>query len=131
MKPFEGKRVVLWGEDKSDLYGLERALLRLGSRVDYAARLADMKPIVEEGRADLLAVRLDHPRAELNSLLRWLDQHGSAPNLLVVIDPWEQRLYLDALHQGAADALVLPIDETELIRIGATALQMRRVHQHA
>lgn len=131
MKPFDGKRVVLWAEDKSELAGLERALVRLGSRVDYAACLADLRRCVEEGRSDLLAVRLDHPRAELNSLLRWLNQHSAAPHLLVVIDPWEQHLYLDALHQGAADGLVLPIDETELIRIGASALQTRRVHQHA
>lgn len=131
MKPFEGKQVVLWSEDKSELAGLERVLVRLGSRVAYATKLGDMRQCVEKNRADLLVARLEQFSPDLDALLRWLDQRSIGPNLLVVIDPWEQRLYMDALRKGAADALVLPIDETELIRIGAAALQMRRVPQHA
>lgn len=129
MSPFDGAAVVLWtrgNNDRAD--SVEEILERLGSRVRRVHSAGEMQRTVAVEPADLIVMALQ-PRC--TECLEWISasqQRHGAP-VLVMADPDDVRLYIEAMQRGAFDGIGFPLDESELVRIGARALNEQRIHR--
>lgn len=131
MKPSDA-RVALWAEVPGELDEVGRVLRALGFRAQAVESLEDLQAVLDTGLAELAVVRLS---ACCRETLEWLQGEEAARlahrpvatgvPLLVVVDAWDKDLYLEALRGGASDALVLPLDARELLRIVTQALNQR------
>jgi DNA-binding NtrC family response regulator len=62
----------------------------------------------------------------LLDLLPWQERAAEMPPVLVVTDPDDVDLYLEAMSRGAFDCVALPLNQRELERIASRALLERR-----
>lgn len=123
MKSLEGVRVALWAVEPGDLEAIEVVLKRLGCEVTWASSYALLQSLVRANGADLIVARLYPGRQSPLDLLRWLKGVESPPAMIVAGGRLDVPLYLEAMREGALDAVALPPDEKELARIVSQALE--------
>jgi DNA-binding NtrC family response regulator len=126
MSPAAGYRVVLWGVLQGDLNGVGKSLARQGCLVHEVHSLEELRSVTQTHAVDLTVARLcrclEQPLLEV---LAWAQDVLSRPQVLIVADGLDVDLYLEAMRRGAFDCVGLPLNETELTRIVARALQAR------
>ena len=123
MQTLHGLRVVLWAEEPADLHALENTLKRAGCEVRWVSSAERLETQVRKNAADLVVVRLYSGGPAPTESLKWMRRVSSPPAVLVACGPLDVRLYLDAMEAGAIDALVLPPDEDEVVRVVSQALE--------
>lgn len=124
-KQLPGARTVFWGKTEPGVGGLMQVLRQVGIAVEKAATLEEVQALVREWQPDLVVAGLHHGRIHVLNLLEWLQRQHRAPVALVVSDGWDVSLYLEAMKHGAFDCLALPLNQGELRRIVARALESR------
>jgi DNA-binding NtrC family response regulator len=120
MRPFTGKRAILWSSPHCEATLVGEALARLGCEVRTVNSGEQLRCCLQNWPADLLVARAC---AEVRETLLALRQAAHAcplPPLLVVADAQEMSLYLEAMQNGAFDCIGLPLDMRELERIAGT-----------
>jgi len=127
MKPFESTRVLLWAGQADVLAAVGQALSRLGCQLHPADSFERLQKALETEPFDLVVSQLCEYCMGPLDLLSRLAGKESSPPVLIVVDSWNMNLYLEALRRGAFDAVALPLNENELIRIVSRALEARSV----
>jgi DNA-binding NtrC family response regulator len=131
MNTLWGTRIALWSESPEDLTGIRLPLLHLGCEILRAESLAQLGQWIESGLVDVVVTWLSPENKSALALITCLDGTPNAPPVLVVGRALDMGLYLDAMHRGAFDCIGLPVDENELARIIAAALETAGLHQVA
>ncbi len=123
MKSLQGVRVALWALEPGDLEAIEAGLMRLGCEVTWASSFALLQSLVRANGLDLVVARLYPGRHAPLDLLRWLKEVESPPAVIVAGGQLDVPLYLEAMREGARDAVALTPDEKELARIVSQSLE--------
>lgn len=116
-------RVVLWGPQEDDLGDLQTTLERRGFQVQTLESEKEVHAAVQRNEADLVVARLCSGFEFPLDLLGWMKIRFSPPPVLIVTEGRNVRLYLEAMQRGAFDCVGLPLDEHELLRLVAQALE--------
>lgn len=127
MKPPSGMRVVLWSDEANEWAPIEKALARLGCRLEVAASTGQVVRLIKSHLADLIVARLRQGWHQPLELLAWMKGVKAPPPVLVVSSDLDVSLYLEAMERGAFDCVGLPLNENELCRIVSEALEPRRL----
>ncbi|HWQ02963.1 MAG TPA: hypothetical protein VNL38_00640 [Candidatus Nitrosotenuis sp.] len=117
MKPFHGKRVLVWGGAMCDASLVAEALARLGCEVRPVNSVEKLRECLLGGPVDLLVARLCAGTRDELKQLKELRSSPAFPPLLVVADSENVSLYLEAMQHGAFDCIGLPLNTSELERI--------------
>ena len=123
MRNLEGVRVTVWSAPAAggELAGVEKTLERLGCRLAAARTSAEVERMLTAKGVDLIVARVTSGFREPLEFLKRRSQ--GLPPVLVVTTGNEVELYLEAMRAGAFDAVGLPLDEQELMRITTCALE--------
>lgn len=116
---------MVWAQDPVVLAPVAQALVRLGSHVQGVFSFEDLCEAIANHSMDLVVAHLCGCFEEPLECLHLLKRMASAPPVLVAVDFWNVTLYMEAMRRGAFDGLALPLDEKELVRIAARALEIR------
>lgn len=131
MNTLWGTRIALWSESVGDLTGIRLPLLHLGCEILRAESLAQLGHWIDSGSIDIVMTWLSEEDKSALALITCLDGTPNAPPVMVVGRALDMGLYLDAMQRGAFDCIGLPVDESELARIIAAALEAAGLHQVA
>ena len=118
-------RIVLWGPAGDDFGELKTSLEREGLHIESLESEDEVRGVVKRGEADLVVARLYCGFESALDLLEWMKGLPAPPPVIIVTEGRNIRLYLEAMQRGAFDCVGLPVDEQELRRIVAQALETR------
>ena len=131
MKKLFGTRIALWAKTANGLAQLRVALHRLGCEVVRADSFAQLGQWVKSRAIDLIVTKLAADDQSAFELVTWLDEIPDAPPVLVAGHALDMDLYLEVMRRGAFDCIGFPLDEDELARIVAAALETASPRQPA
>jgi len=121
MNGLRGVKIICLGP-REGFATLRRLIENHGADVRAAVTLPEFREIRRVFPPELVFVWLVRDTCDLIKVIPLLQrQHWRIP-VIVVTDHMNVDLYLDALTLGAFDAVNLPIDERELLRIARCAL---------
>jgi DNA-binding NtrC family response regulator len=123
MRKLSGTRIALWTESSNDLAPLRIPLHHLGCEVVQAESFEQLGQWVKSHAIDLIVTGLSTDDQSAFELVAWLDEIADAPPVLVAGRALDMDLYLKVMRRGAFDCIGLPLDEDELARIVAAALE--------
>jgi len=123
MCALENVNVAVWTHRSEDQQAIELAFTHLGCSVDQVATEEELLRLARDKRLDLVAAALSADFLEPLELLSRGEETSSLPPIVVLADAWGTDLYMEALELGAFDGVSFPIDERELLRVVAAALQ--------
>ena len=116
MNSISGVRIICIGP-KEGFAGIRRVLDDHGAEVRVVKTLPEFEKFEKLSLPDLVFVWLVRDTRNLLKVLPLLKKEHKRVPVIVVTDRTNLDLYLNALTLGAFDALGLPVDEVELLRI--------------
>lgn len=130
MGKLHGKRVVLWADrhdnnyGSGDLFRVAEILKREGCSFTAVFSTAIPYDLLGELSPDVILALL-HPQFRMPlELLRRSHLGADLPPVILLLGLEDPELYLEGMQDGAFDCLTLPIDEQELIRLAAQAVEV-------
>ena len=133
MKPWSGKRAVLWAaechfaqECRADLFQAAATLTQRGCRVQAVFSRGELRGLLSELSPDLIVACVCGRSREPIDLLRQIRaEEAEFPPVLLMAGATDLPLYLEGMRNGAFDCLALPAKEGELARLVSKALGAR------
>ena len=133
MKPWSGKRAVLWAAEchfaqdcTADLFQAAATLTQRGCRVQAVFSRGELRGLLSELSPHLIVACVCSRSREPIDLLRQIRAEDAAfPPVLLMADANDLPLYLEGMRSGAFDCLALPVQEDELTRLVSKALGTR------
>lgn len=126
MKPLDGARIGIWKGAPGELAATGEALNELGAWVLPLNSFIKLRQQIEKHSLDVVLVTCAHARELLVWLrdFRQLWEGKSVPLVIALGGTFDVGLYLEAMALGAFDAVGLPVEQTELVRLVQKAMEM-------
>lgn len=125
----ELQKMTVFADSEELALDLESRCAKLGHEVIYARTLEQLKGLLENGEWGVVVLGLLRPRDEGLALVEELVSGYPEPDVLVVTRDGLGYRFSEAIHAGASEFLVLPVEHDELEAKIARVARERRLRK--
>ncbi len=127
MRPLEDVRAICVGP-KKEFGDIRGALENWGCDIKTSDTISDLHDALKMGMPDLIFVWLFPETRDLLDAFPVAKEFGPEIPVVAVTDAMNLDLYLEALKRGAFDAVGVPLNQRELLRITRSAVKEHIQH---